>query len=96
MRLDNLKFQFIQQPVGWPGPKVTTDMPLMYNLRQDPFERFSMISGESTLTGAWGYGMDFFVRNAWMFVEVQKRVGALAKTAIDYPRAAGRAPVPTP
>jgi arylsulfatase len=85
VRLDNFKFQFIQQPTGWPGPKVTTDMPIMVNLRQDPFERFPMISGESTLTGAWGYGVDFFARNLWMFVVVQKRVAELAKTAIDYP-----------
>ena len=24
---DDFKFQFYQQPQGWPGPKVTTDMP---------------------------------------------------------------------
>ena len=27
IRLDDFKFQFFQQPQGWPGPKVTTDMP---------------------------------------------------------------------
>ena len=27
VRLDDFKFQFYQQPHGWPGPKVTTDMP---------------------------------------------------------------------
>ncbi len=27
VRLDDFKFQFYQQPQGWPGPKVTTDMP---------------------------------------------------------------------
>ena len=25
--IDDFKFQFYQQPQGWPGPKVTTDMP---------------------------------------------------------------------
>ena len=39
VRLDDFKFQFYQQPQGWPGPKVTTDMPGMVNIRQDPFER---------------------------------------------------------
>jgi arylsulfatase len=85
VRLDDIKFQFLQQPTGWPGPKVTTDMPMLVNLRQDPFERFPMISGESTLTGAWGYGLDFFAREFWRFVLVQQQVAALAKTAIDYP-----------
>ena len=27
LRIDDFKFQFIQQPWGWPGEKVTTDMP---------------------------------------------------------------------
>jgi arylsulfatase len=85
VRLDDMKFQFMQQPVGWPGPKVTTDMPTLTNLRQDPFERFPLFNGESTLTGAWGYGLDFFAREFWRFVLVQQRVADLAKTAIDYP-----------
>jgi hypothetical protein len=33
-----MKFIFIQWPGGWPGPKVQTDMPVLVNLRQDPFE----------------------------------------------------------
>jgi arylsulfatase len=44
-----------------------------------------MISGESALTGAFGYGNDFFAREFWRFVLVQQRVADLAKTAIDYP-----------
>ncbi len=39
IRIDDFKFQFLQQPYGWPGEKVTTDMPTIVNLRQDPFER---------------------------------------------------------
>jgi arylsulfatase A-like enzyme len=85
VRLGDMKFQFLQQPTGWPGPKIATDMPGLTNLRQDPFERYPMLSGESTLTGAWGYGNDFFAREFWRFVMVQERVAALAKTAIDYP-----------
>jgi arylsulfatase len=84
-RLDDMKFQFFLQPTGWPGPKVTTDMPGLVNIRQDPFERFPMIAGESALTGAFGYGNDFFAREFWRFVLVQQRVADLAKTAIDYP-----------
>jgi arylsulfatase len=85
VRLDDMKFQFLQQPVGWPGPKVTTDMPMLTNLRQDPFERFQLFNGESTLTGAWGYGMDFYAREFWRFPLVQQKVADLAKTAINYP-----------
>jgi hypothetical protein len=85
VRLDDMKYQFFQQPLGWPGPKVVTDMPTMVNIRQDPFERFPMIAGESPLTGAFGYGNDFYAREFWRFVLVQQQVAALAKTAIDYP-----------
>jgi arylsulfatase len=85
VRIDDMKFQFIQQPYGWPGEKITTDMPVLTNLKWDPFERFPMLRGESYLTGAWGYGNDFYGREFWRFVEVQKVVFDLAKTAIDYP-----------
>ncbi|HKB00768.1 MAG TPA: sulfatase-like hydrolase/transferase, partial [Gemmataceae bacterium] len=85
VRLDDMKFQFLQQPQGWPGPKVTTDMPSLTNLRQDPFERYPMIAGESALNGAFGYGNDFFGREFWRFVMVQEKVADLAKTAIEYP-----------
>jgi len=85
VRLDDMKFQFLAQPTGWPGPKVATDMPTLVNLRQDPFERYPMIAGESALTGAFGYGNDFFAREFWRFVIVQEAVANLAKTAINYP-----------
>jgi arylsulfatase A-like enzyme len=85
LRLDDFKFTFYAQPYGWPGEKTTTDMPGMVNIRQDPFERTPMIRGESTNTGAFGYGNDFFAREFWRFVLVQQYVGNLAKTAIEYP-----------
>jgi arylsulfatase len=74
-----------QQPFGWPGEKVTTDMPTMVNLRQDPFERTPSIRGENLNTLAGGYMNDFFAREFWRFVDVQNAVGKLAMTAIDYP-----------
>lgn len=45
--VDDFKFQFLQQPYGWPGEKTTTDMPWIVNIRQDPFERTPAIRGES-------------------------------------------------
>jgi arylsulfatase A-like enzyme len=85
VRVDDMKFIFFQQPGGWPGPKVQTDMPVLVNLRQDPFERTPMLLGETSATGAWGYGNEFFGREAWRFVEAQQVVMKLALTAVDYP-----------
>jgi len=85
IRLDDFKYTFLQQPYGWPGEKVTTDMPSITNLRQDPFERTSTLRGESPLNGAFGYGNDFYAREFWRFVMVQAQVAKLAQTAIDYP-----------
>jgi arylsulfatase len=85
LRLDDFKFQFFQQPNGWPGEKVTTDMPLIYNLRQDPFERTPSIFGENLNNLGGGYMNDFYAREFWRFVMVQQAVSKLAMTAIDYP-----------
>ena len=85
IRIDDFKFQFIQQPWGWPGEKVSTDMPTIVNLRQDPFERTPSIRGESLNDMGGGYMNDFYAREFWRFVMVQKTVMNLAKTAIDYP-----------
>ena len=85
LRVDNFKFQFYQQPQGWPGQKVTTDMPTMVNIRQDPFERTPSIGGQSLNDLGGGYMNDFYAREFWRFVEVQQFVGKLALTALDYP-----------
>jgi arylsulfatase A-like enzyme len=85
IRIDDFKFQFIQQPYGWPGEKLTTDMPSITNLRQDPFERTSNLRGESLNDMGGGYMNDFMAREFWRFVVVQKAVFELAQTAIDYP-----------
>jgi arylsulfatase A-like enzyme len=85
VRLDDFKYQFYQQPGGWPGPKVTTDMPTMVNLRQDPFERTPSIGGQSLNDQGGGYMNDFMAREFWRFVLVQQKVAQLAKTAINYP-----------
>jgi arylsulfatase A-like enzyme len=85
IRIDDFKFQFYQQPFGWPGEKVTTDMPTIVNLRQDPFERTPSIRGETTNDGTFGYGNDFFAREFWRFVQVQQTVGAAAQSFVEYP-----------
>jgi hypothetical protein len=85
VRLDDFKFQFYQQPQGWPGPKVTTDMPVMVNIRQDPFERTPSTGGQSLNDLGGGYMNDFYAREFWRFVMVQQYVAKLAETAINYP-----------
>jgi arylsulfatase len=85
IRIDDFKFQFIQQPYGWPGEKVTTDMPTIVNLRQDPFERTPSLRGETLNEEGGGYMNDFLAREFWRFVEVQQKVGALVQTAIEFP-----------
>ena len=85
IRVDDFKFQFYQQPYGWPGEKVTTDMPTIVNIRQDPFERTPSIRGETLNTLGGGYMNDFYAREFWRFVVVQQEVAKLAGTAINYP-----------
>jgi arylsulfatase A-like enzyme len=85
VRLDNFKYIFYHQPLGWPGPKVVGDMPTIINIRQDPLERTPSISGETLNNLGGGYMNDFYAREFWRFVLVQDRVADLAKTAIDFP-----------
>jgi arylsulfatase A-like enzyme len=85
LRIDDFKFQFVQQPYGWPGEKVTTDMPTITNIRQDPFERTSSLRGESLNNLGGGYMNDFMAREFWRFTVVQQAVAKLAQTAIEFP-----------
>jgi arylsulfatase A-like enzyme len=85
LRIDDFKFIFVQQPNGWPGEKLATDMPTMINLRQDPFERTPSIRQESMNDLAGGYMNDFLGRELWRFVMVQEEVSKLAQTAIEFP-----------
>jgi arylsulfatase A-like enzyme len=85
LRIDDFKFQFVQQPYGWPGEKVTTDMPTITNIRQDPFERTSSIRGETLNNMGGGYMNDFMAREFWRFVVVQQTVAKAAESAIEYP-----------
>jgi arylsulfatase len=85
LRIDDFKYQFYQQPYGWPGEKTTTDMPTIVNLRQDPFERTPALRGQTLNDLGGGYMNDFYAREFWRFVMVQQYVGKLAQTAIEYP-----------
>lgn len=82
VRIDNFKYQFYDQPDGWPGPKVPMDMPTLYNIRQDPFERTPI---QNYGQGSADYMNGFFAREFWRFVFVQDIVAKLGETAIEYP-----------
>jgi hypothetical protein len=72
----------IDQPDGWIGGTVKIDMPVLANLRLDPFERMQFQKGNN---GAFGYMMDFYVHEFWRFVFLQQTVGEYAQTFIDFP-----------
>ena len=82
VRVGNFKYQFYDQPDGWPGPKLATDMPKIYNIRQDPFERTPIMNFAE---GAPAWFNEFFGREAWRFVFVQEVVLQLGETAVEYP-----------
>lgn len=60
-------------------------MPTIVNLRQDPFERTPSVRGESLNNMGGGYMNNFYAREFWRFVSVQKVVEKLAATAIEFP-----------
>ena len=77
VRIDDFKYRFIDQPNGWLGGTVKPDMPILVNLRLDPFERTGM-------TGSL-QNFDWFKYEFWRFVYVQQEVAKLAQTAIEFP-----------
>jgi arylsulfatase len=83
VRIDDFKYQFITQPGGWIGTKDHPDMPILTNLRLDPFEHTSWM-GVDANRGSYMY-MDWFMYEFWRFVFVQQEVAKLAMTAIEYP-----------
>jgi len=82
-RIGNYKFVLLDQPGGWFGPTVSLNMPKVFNLRLDPFEK--MGSDDSPMA------FKTWVRNFWRMVFMQQEVGKLAKSAIDYPVMQGSA-----
>jgi arylsulfatase A-like enzyme len=76
-RIDDFKYRFIDQPSGWFGGTVKPDIPILVNLRLDPFER-------TGFTGSIEY-FQWFKYEFWRFVYVQQEVGNLARTAIEFP-----------
>jgi arylsulfatase A-like enzyme len=81
VRIDDFKYRFTDQPGGWLGATVKVDWPILTNIRLDPFERTGVPSGDK---GSLAF-YNWFAYEFWRFVFVQKKVGELARTAIDFP-----------
>jgi arylsulfatase A-like enzyme len=76
-RIDQFKYRFVDQPNGWFGGTVKPDIPILVNLRLDPFER-------TGFTGSVEY-FQWFKYEFWRFVYAQQEVAKLAQTAIEFP-----------
>jgi arylsulfatase len=77
VRIGDYKYRFIDQPNGWLGGTVKPDVPILVNLRLDPFERTGL-SGSFT-------NFNWFVYEFWRFVFVQQEVVRYAQTFLDFP-----------
>ena len=83
IRIDDYKYRFIDQPKGWIGEKTHPDMPILTNLRLDPFERTGW-SGDGVAKGSAQY-WDWFKFEFWRFVFVQQVLGKEIQTFLDFP-----------
>lgn len=83
VRIDDYKYRFIDQPEGWIGAKTHPDLPIITNLRLDPFERTGW-PGNGTKDGAQQY-FDWFKFEFWRFVLVQQIMGKELQTFLDFP-----------
>ncbi len=77
VRIDDYKYRFIDQPGGWLGGTVKPDVPILVNLRLDPFER-------TGFTGSFEY-FEWFKFEFWRFVFVQQEVARTAQTFLAFP-----------
>jgi arylsulfatase A-like enzyme len=83
LRVDNYKFQFIVQPEGWVGPVVHPNMPILTNLRHDPFERMNW-PGHGFAEGSIAY-WDSFKHEMCRYQISAQVIAKYIPTFIEYP-----------
>jgi arylsulfatase A-like enzyme len=83
IRVDDWKYRFIDQPEGWLGDKTHPNMPILTNLRLDPFERTGWPQ-DGAAKGSLQY-WEWFKYEFWRFVFVQQVLGKEIQTFLDYP-----------
>ena len=81
LRYDNWKLVFMQQRVPgtlavWAEPFVATRVPMLYNLRTDPFERADITSNTY---------FDWYLDRAFLLVPAQGIVADFLQTFVEYP-----------
>jgi arylsulfatase len=77
VRIGDYKYRFIDQPMGWLGGTVKPDVPILTNLRLDPYERTGM-QGSQQYFG-------WFMYQFWRFVFVQDVVMKFGESFIEFP-----------
>jgi arylsulfatase A-like enzyme len=82
VRVNDYKYRFTDQPNGWLGATDKLDVPVLINLRLDPFERTGQFNGRDN--GSMMY-FNWFLYEFWRFVFVQKVVAEAAQTLIEFP-----------
>jgi arylsulfatase A-like enzyme len=83
VRIDNYKYQFIDQPQGWIGPTVVPNMPKLTNLRHDPFERMNWPANGFS-SGSIAY-YDSFKHEMWRFQIPAQFIPKYAQSFIEFP-----------
>src|SRR5207248_10214773 len=83
VRIDDYKYRFIHQPPGWLGAKPHLAVPVLVNLRLDPFGRQGWPQ-DGTKEGGQQY-FDWLKFQYWRFVFVQQVMGKELQTFLDYP-----------
>jgi len=83
VRINNYKYRFIDQPRGWIGAVVYPNMPILTNLRHDPFERMNW-PDRGFAEGSIGY-WDSFKHEMWRFQIPAKVIADYLPSFVQYP-----------
>jgi arylsulfatase A-like enzyme len=83
LRVDNYKYQFVDQPKGWIGTVDYPNMPKLTNLRHDPFERMNWPE-EGFKRGSIGY-WDSFKHEMWRFQVPGQVIAQYLPSFVEYP-----------
>ena len=83
LRVDNYKFQFIDQPKGWVGDIVQPNMPKLTNLRHDPFERMNW-PDKGFAEGSVAY-WNSFKHEMWRYQISAQVIAKHVPSFIEYP-----------
>jgi len=84
VRIDDYKYRFIDQPQGWLGPKTHPDVPVITNLRLDPYEKMGFPE-DLTKNGSLMFFGDWYMYQFWRFVFVQQVMGKEIQTFLEFP-----------